>query len=148
MEIYELQIKIREAEDEISDLQAEIERLRQKIENYNRHLALVNRKEEAGESFYSCQRKKVDSVRNKARGKAIESAIREYDELFSIGRWNAVQEDFEAIRAMIQKNINLAESRIEEAQRRIQTLKWRIGDWYGDIRRIEMRRREESTYVK
>lgn len=126
MEKYELQNRIRVDGEEIDTLHVEIARLRQKQEVYNRHLEIVNRQEEAGESLYFYQRQKLNSVLDLARGRAIESAMCEYDDLFGAERWGEAQQDFYEIRMIIQKNNHIAEERIREAQKRINLLEERI----------------------
>lgn len=137
MEAYELQSRIQRSEAELVDLQAEIHRLRQKQEVYGQHMEKLRRQEEAGEEFYFQQRRKLEPVRCIVRGRATESAVCEYDELLGNKRWEKARDDFEEIRIIIQRNINLAEEKIQNAEKRIYALEEQISTYQGELRRME-----------
>lgn len=137
MSVSELKLNIRHAQENIENKSYQIKMWNERIERYNQKLKELAYKQETVKNFYISKRNKINDAVPFAKGRAIESAILIYDDLYDYSKQNQLVQELEGMIYFVRENIKHIEDKIYEAQRDVGLLERNIKNWKKDIKKLD-----------
>lgn len=141
---YELRIKINNARTRIEELESEIESLYGRKDRFDSDRKMVIDKKLEITSLYEGKLAKAVSLEG-IQGRASNTLRDKCIDMFKVENKTSVESYYDSIVGYINKNISIADDKIEECRTEIRQLEGNISYWEQEIRDIQEEEEEENA---
>lgn len=136
MNRYELQYRINNTNEEISYLQNQNARLQEDRERFVQDYGMIQKEKDKEEMLFASQKRKKENITGIVRGRAATSFVEKIGQGYSTKKLAELFQYYDGILSNIRKNIEIADERIQENNRRILQLQGNISSWNKEIQKI------------